>query len=101
MRGHNIVLGFGIITIRFAAKFYARAIVSVFFQNQLPNFDFWHTEMGHKGKRNVKKEWLETVCFILDSHAVPLPHSAQEVTQRVNELREEKIDDQDTIIRLL
>ena len=39
--------------------------------------------------------------FYLRPHAVPLPHSAQEVTQRVDELIEEKIDDLDTIIRLL
>ena len=45
--------------------------------------------------------WLETVCFIINSHAVKLLHSAQEATQRVNELREKKIDYQDTIIELL
>ena len=56
-------------------------------------------------KRNITKDklirWLETVCFILDSNAVPLLHAAdQEATKRVNELREEKIADQDTIIKL-
>ena len=63
-----------------------------------------HIQRCYLDKRNVTKDklirWLETVCFILDSNAVPLLYAAQEVTERVNELREEKIDDQDTIIKL-
>ena len=60
---------------------------------------------GKTGPESVYKSeliirWLETVCFILDSNAVPLLHAAQEVTERVNKLREEKIADQDTIIKL-
>ena len=55
-------------------------------------------------KRSVTKEklikWLETVCFILDSHAVPLLQNALPVVERIDELREEKIEDQSAIIKL-
>ena len=43
----------------------------------------------------------DSLFYHIDSHAVKLLHSAQEATQRVNELREKKIDYQDTIIELL
>ena len=63
-----------------------------------------HIQRCYLDKRNITKDklirWLETVCFILDSNAVPLLHAAQEVTERINELREEKIAHQDTIIKL-
>ena len=63
-----------------------------------------HIQRCFLDKRNITKEklirWLETVCLILDSNAVPLLYAAHEVTERVHELREEKIEDKDTIIKL-
>jgi hypothetical protein len=44
--------------------------------------------------------WLETVCFILDGNAVSLLNAGNGAIERVTELREEKIEDQETIIRL-
>jgi hypothetical protein len=49
-------------------------------------------------------EWLETVCFILDSFSVPLLKNAvtsiDRSTKRIDELQKEKIDDQKKIIQL-
>ena len=49
-------------------------------------------------------EWMETMCYIMDSFAVPLLKKAAEAidnqTRRIDELQREKIDDQQTIIRL-
>jgi hypothetical protein len=45
--------------------------------------------------------WLERVCFILDSNVVLLLDAGNEIIERVTELGEEKIEDQETIIRLL
>ena len=63
-----------------------------------------HIQECYLNKRSVTKEklirWLETVCFILDSHAVPLLQNALPVVVRIDELREEKIEDQSTIIKL-
>ena len=62
----------------------------------------------HLNKRSVPKEklaeWLETVCYILDSFSVPLLKNAVSTidrnAERIDELQKEKIDDQKTIIQL-
>jgi len=63
-----------------------------------------HVQRCFLDKPNITKatliRWLETVCFILDRSAVPLLCAGQKVFERISELREEKIDDQETIIRL-
>ena len=59
-------------------------------------------------KRSVTKEklaeWLETVCYILDSYSVPLLKNAvsaiDRCAKRIDELQREKIDDQKEIIQL-
>ena len=61
-----------------------------------------HVQRRFLDKPHITKatliRWLETVCFILDRSAVPLLRAGQEIFERIGELREEKIDDQDTII---
>ena len=63
-----------------------------------------HIQRCFLNKPHITKEklirWLETVCFILDSNAVPLLHAGSDVIERVTELREQKIEDQETIIKL-
>ena len=62
----------------------------------------------HLNKRSISKEklaeWLETVCYILDSVSVPLLKNAVSTidrnTERIDELQKEKIEDQKTIIQL-
>lgn len=55
-------------------------------------------------KRTVSKEklsnWLETVCYILDSFSVPLLKNAVPIVERISVLQKEKIDDQEKIIKL-
>ena len=61
---------------------------------------------SHLNKRTLPKEklaeWLETVCYILDSFSVPLLKNAVSSvdcsTKRIVELQREKIDDQNEII---
>ena len=56
----------------------------------------------HLNKRTVSKEklaeWLETVCYLLDSYSVPLLKKAvtaiDRSTKRIDELQRDKIDDQ-------
>ena len=63
---------------------------------------------SHLNKRTLPKEklaeWLETVCYILDSFSVPLLKNAVSSvdcsTKRIVELQRKKIDDQNEIIRL-
>ena len=63
---------------------------------------------SHLNKRTLPKEklaeWLETVCYILDSFSVPLLKNAVSSTdcniKRIDELQREKIEDQNEIIRL-
>ncbi len=56
------------------------------------------------GKRSVTKEklitWLETVCCILDSYAIPLLELGEPLLERIGKLQEEKISDQESIIKL-
>ena len=63
-----------------------------------------HIQRCYLDKPQIKKDklirWLETVCFILDSNAVPLLQAGNEVIKRVTELREQKIEDQQKIIKL-
>ena len=63
-----------------------------------------HIQRYFLNKTHITKDklirWLETVCFILDSNAVPLLDADNEVIERVTELREQKIEDQETIIKL-
>ena len=63
-----------------------------------------HIQRSFLNKPQITKDklirWLETVCYILDSNAVPLLYAGKEVIERVTELREQKIEDQDTIIGL-
>jgi hypothetical protein len=63
-----------------------------------------HVQRCFLNKPHITKDklirWLETVCFILDSNVVPLLDAGNEIIERVTELREEKIEDQETIIRL-
>ncbi len=58
----------------------------------------------YMNKRSVTKEklcdWLETVCCILNSFAVPSLYSAVPLVERADQLKEEKISDQKTIIDL-
>ena len=55
-------------------------------------------------KKTVTREklisWLETVSSILDSFAVPLLHSAAEMYEDNQNLKDERIRDQDAIIKL-
>ena len=44
--------------------------------------------------------WLETVCCVLDSFAVPLLERGTDLEERVETLQEEKIKDQQSIIKL-
>ena len=59
---------------------------------------------AHMGKKSITKDklmdWLETVCCILDIAAVPLLGKGIDLKDRVEKLQEEKIVDQDTIIKL-
>ena len=65
-------------------------------------------KQAHLNKRTVPKEklaeWLETVCYILDSFSVPLLKNAvssiDRSAKRIDELQKEKIDDQNKIIQL-
>ncbi len=55
-------------------------------------------------KKTITREkltsWLETVCFILDSCAVPLLEKGVDVLRTAEELKSEKVTDQKTIIEL-
>ena len=55
-------------------------------------------------KRNITKdklcEWLETVCCILNSYAVPLLQNAVPLIPQIDQLKSEKIEDQKTVIDL-
>ena len=70
------------------------------------NFDI--IRQCHLNKRSVPKEklaeWLETVCYILDSFSIPLLKNAVSTidrnAKRIDELQKEKIDDQKKIIHL-
>jgi hypothetical protein len=72
----------------------------------LDNVD--HIRQCNLNKRSVTKEklaeWLETVCYILDSYSVPLLKKAvsaiDRCAKRIDELQKEKIDDQKGIIQL-
>ena len=63
-------------------------------------------KQAHLNKRTVPKEklaeWLETVCYILDSFSVPLLKNAVSSidlsAKRIDELQKEKIEDQNKII---
>ena len=65
-------------------------------------------KQSHLNKRTLPKEklaeWLETVCFILDSYSIPLLKNAVSTidnnVKRIDELQSEKIDDQKKIIQL-
>ena len=67
-----------------------------------------HIRQCHFNKRTVSKEklaeWLETVCYILDSFSSPLLKNAVRAidrgTERIDELQKLRIEDQKTIIGL-
>ena len=66
--------------------------------------DFQNVRDVYLNKRNITKDklisWLETVCFILDTYSVPLLKNAVTVAERADDLKEEKISDQKSIIEL-
>ena len=55
-------------------------------------------------KRSTTKEklavWLETVCCILDQHAIPWLEKAAPLSDEVEKLKSENIADQKTVISL-
>ena len=55
-------------------------------------------------KRKTTKEklavWLETVCCILDQYVIPWLEKAAPLSDEVEKLNSEKIDDQKTVISL-
>ena len=57
-----------------------------------------------QGKRGITKEklisWLETVCCILDNFAVPLLEKGVDLFDNVEKFKDEKIEDQKSIIEL-
>ncbi len=59
---------------------------------------------ANMGKRSITKDklmgWLETVCYVLDSYAVPLLEKGIDLEDRIGTLQSEKIVDQDSIIKL-
>ena len=63
---------------------------------------FWKIHL--LAKRSVTKEklasWLETVCCILDQHAVPWLEKAASLPEDISVLKNEKITDQERIITL-
>ena len=63
-----------------------------------------HIQACNLKKKSVTKEklvgWLETVWYIFDSFCVPLLDNAARIVDRIDELREDKIDDQAKIIEL-
>ncbi|KAL5260733.1 hypothetical protein ACHWQZ_G010775 [Mnemiopsis leidyi] len=70
--------------------------------------DFTRIRQSHFNKRTVPKEklaeWLETDCHILDSFSIPLLKNAMSnmdsIKKQVDDLQEEKINDQKEIIQL-
>ena len=66
--------------------------------------DFQNVREVYLNKRNITKDklisWLETMCFILDTYSVPLLKNAVTVAERADDLKEEKILDQKSIIEL-
>ncbi len=66
--------------------------------------DYRDIRAANMGRRTITKDklagWLETVCCILDSYAVPLLEKGEPLLERIEQLQEEKIKDQETIINL-
>ncbi len=66
--------------------------------------DYRDIRAANMGKKAITKDklagWLETVCCILDSYAVPLLEKGESLLERIDLLQEEKIKDQTTIINL-
>ncbi len=56
----------------------------------------------HLNKRNINKDklcvWLETVCAIVNDYCTPVLMKAESISQRFDQLKEEKISDQSKII---
>ena len=77
-------------------------------QQELNLKDYLSIRQSYLNKRHVSKEnlaeWLEAVCKILDSLSVPLLKNAvstcETMSERIDELQREKIDDQRKIIQL-
>ena len=66
--------------------------------------DFQNIQAVNLNKRSVTEEkligWLETVCYVLNSVSVPALQSAVPILEQVKNLKNEKIEDQSTIIKL-
>ncbi len=66
--------------------------------------DYRDIRAANMGKKTITKDklagWLETVCCILDSYAVPLLEKGEPLIERIELLQEEKIKDQAAIINL-
>ena len=65
---------------------------------------FGDLQTVHLNNRNINKnklcEWLETVCAIVNDYCTPVLMKAESISQRVDQLKEEKISDQSKIIQL-